>query len=253
MWLATTGDDVSADGEVRDAAWGANGSRRPDCIRGPHEVNSPVVKDAMTWSGRSGAGIAIVGPRPVPYHSRPGVLEDRSMARMIGKCLGGAVLLGPLAAMLAMIEYGVPQLAPSVVLPGWSDSDDVDTSNDRKDVSVGGVEKSEMAASSRPERLARPLPATSRRARDGQLMAATQLTWSNVRAGLAAHGIKRFKIQPGSRAGEVHFSCVQPVPGLLRVVRRYEAEAVDPVRAARDVLLQIEQADRANRHVVRAR
>ena len=59
MWLATTGDDVSADGEVRDAAWGANGSREPDCIRGPHEVNSPVVKDAMTWSGRSGAGLQL--------------------------------------------------------------------------------------------------------------------------------------------------------------------------------------------------
>ncbi|MBO53345.1 MAG: hypothetical protein CMJ69_21520, partial [Planctomycetaceae bacterium] len=68
-----------------------------------------------------------------------------------------------------------------------------------------------------------------------------------------AHGIRRFKIQPGSRSGEVHFSCVRSVSGLARVVQRYEAEAADPVRAARDVLQQIEQADSAMRRLAQAR
>ena len=40
---------------------------------------------------------------------------------------------------------------------------------------------------------------------------------------------------------------------MARVVQRYEAEAADPVRAARDVLQQIEQADSAMRRLAQAR
>ena len=81
----------------------------------------------------------------------------------------------------------------------------------------------------------------------------TRLTWNHVRTALAAHRVEQFRIQPGSRPGEVHFSCVQSVPGRVRVVRRFEAEAADPVRAARDVLQQIEQLDRGLSQLVRAR
>lgn len=175
------------------------------------------------------------------------------MARMIARCLGVIVLLGPLMAMLAMVVYGVPQIAPSVVVPGWSDTADADSPGKRKTATGGAVEKIEMNVSSRSERLARPLPATSRRARHHRLAEVPRSTWTDVRSALSAHGIRRFKIQPGSRSGEVHFSCVQPVSGLERVVRRYEAEAADPVRAARDVLQQIEQADSAMRRLAKAR
>ena len=175
------------------------------------------------------------------------------MAKMIARCLGAIVLLGPLMAMLAMVVYGVPQIAPSVVFPGWSDTADVGSPGNRKTVTAHAVKKIEMNASGRAERLARPLPATSRRARNHRLAEMPRSTWNDVRSSLSAHGIRRFKIQPGSRTGEVHFSCVRPVSGLARVVRRYEAEAADPVRAARDVLQQIEQADFAIRHVAKAR
>ena len=50
------------------------------------------------------------------------------MPRMIARCLGVIVLLGPLMAMLAMVVYGVPQIAPSVVVPGWSDTAGIDSS-----------------------------------------------------------------------------------------------------------------------------
>ena len=163
------------------------------------------------------------------------------MARMIARCLGAIVLLGPLMAMLAM------------VVSGWSDSADVGSPGNRKTVTAHAVKKIEMNASGRAERLSRPLPATSRRARNHRLAETPRSTWNDVRTALSAHGIRRFKIQPGSRTGEVHFSCVRPVSGLARVVRRYEAEAADPVRAARDVLQQIEQADFAIRHVAKAR
>ena len=80
----------------------------------------------------------------------------------------------------------------------------------------------------------------------------TRLTWNHVRTVLAAHRVEQFRIQPGSRPGEVHFSCMQPVPGRDRVVRRFEAEAADPVRAARDVLQQIKQRDRGLSQVAHA-
>ena len=172
---------------------------------------------------------------------------------MIARCLGVIVLLGPLMAMLAMVVYGVPQIAPSVVVPGWSDTADVDSSGKRKTVTAGAVEKIKMNVSGRPERLARPLPATSRRTRHQRLVEVPRSTWNDVRSALSAHGIRRFQIQPGSRSGEVHFSCVRPVSGLARVVRRYEAEAADPVGAARDVLQQIEQANSAMRRLAKAR
>ncbi len=179
------------------------------------------------------------------------------MVRSIGRCLGAVVMLGPLAAMSAMIVWGVPQLAPTVLSPGWmSGAESVSPSVVSSTVTGGvggesGVVSEDVSGSVR--RSNRPLPATSRRSRTDQPMASAgpsrtratgAMTWSQVRAGLEARGIVQFKIQSGSRAGEVHFSCVQPVPGRVRVVRRFEAEASDPLRAARDVLLQIEQYDR---------
>lgn len=178
------------------------------------------------------------------------------MARLIGKCLGAVVMLGPLAAMLAMIVYGVPPLFPRVIIPGWSGGDVAANSRESLAATSADGLTNQAGDSDRPQRLARPLPATSRRTRGDQSMVAvrsTRTTWNHVRVALAAHGVERFKIQPGSRAGDVHFSCVQPVPGRVRVVRRFEAEADDPVRAARDVLIQIEQFDRTVSRVVRAR
>jgi len=178
------------------------------------------------------------------------------MAGSIGKCLGTVVMLGPLAAMLAMIVYGVPPIFPRVIVPGWPAGDAAGTARSSPVAMVAGGRSIEAEDSARNPRLARPLPATSRRPRGDQSMASvrsTRMTWNQVRVALAAHGVERFKIQPGNRSGEVHFSCVQPVSGRVRVVRRFEAEAVDPVRAARDVLTQIEQFDRGHSQVVRAR
>jgi hypothetical protein len=178
------------------------------------------------------------------------------MVRSIGRCLGVVVLLGPLAAMFAMIVWGVPQLAPTVLTPGWMSGAESTSPSVVSSIVTGGVGESGVVPEDVPSgvrRSKRPLPATSRRSRTDQPMASVgpsrtratgSMTWSQVRAGLEARGIVQFKIQSGSRAGEVHFSCVQPVPGRVRVVRRFEAEASDPLRAARDVLLQIEQYDR---------
>ena len=181
------------------------------------------------------------------------------MARSMERCLGVAVMLGPLAAMLAMIVYGVPQMAPGQdpvqdpAKPSVAQDPAPRVSSNRPGRVASHPTSSQPATHPRS---ARPLTATSRRPRQGQPMMATRTarpTWNHVRTALAAHRVEQFKIQPGSRSGEVHFSCVQPVPGRVRVVRRFEAEAADPVRAARDVLQQIEQLDRRLSQVVLAR
>ena len=181
------------------------------------------------------------------------------MARSMERCLGVVVMLGPLAAMLAMIVYGVPQMAPEedpVQDPAKSSVGQDPTPRASSNRSGRAASHPTAARPSTFPRSARPLTATSRRPRQGQPMMATRTarpTWNHVRTALAAHRVEQFKIQPGSRSGEVHFSCVQPVPGRVRVVRRFEAEAADPVRAARDVLQQIEQLDRRLSQVVLAR
>ena len=181
------------------------------------------------------------------------------MARSMERCLGVAVMLGPLAAMLAMIVYGVPQMAPGqdAVQHPAKPSVDQDPTPRISSNRPGRVAShpTSLQPATHP-RSARPLTATSRGPRQGQPMMASRTarpTWKHVRTALAAHRVEQFRIQPGSRPGEVHFSCVQPVPGRVRVVRRFEAEAADPVRAARDVLQQIEQLDRRLSQVVLAR
>ncbi|MED5447368.1 MAG: hypothetical protein VYA62_04030 [Planctomycetota bacterium] len=179
------------------------------------------------------------------------------MVSSIRRCLGTVIMLGPLMAMLAMINYGVPQMAPRVELPEWLGGDgesalraDVATTTGKDTVALRSQDDDGTLPSMGP------LPATSRRTRSDKLKVVSrpsEISWKHLRVALSAHGIEQFQIQPGSRAGEVHFSCVQPVPGRNRVVRRFEAEAADPVRAARDVLKQIEQLNGGLTQVVRAR
>ena len=179
------------------------------------------------------------------------------MVRSIRRCLGTVIMLGPLMAMLAMINYGVPQMAPRVELPEWLGGDgatalraDVATTAGKDTTALRSEDDDETSPSMRP------LSATSRRTRSDKprlVSRPSEIGWKHLRVALSAHGIEQFQIQPGSRAGEVHFSCVQPVPGRNRVVRRFEAEAADPIRAARDVLKQIEQLNGGLTQVVRVR
>ena len=179
------------------------------------------------------------------------------MVRSIRRCLGTLIMLGPLMAMLAMINYGVPQMAPRVELPEWLGGDGATAL--RADVATtAGKDTTALRSEDDDGTLPsmRPLSATSRPTRSDKpkmVSRPSEISWKHLRVALSAHGIEQFQIQPGSRAGEVHFSCVQPVPGRNRVVRRFEAEAADPIRAARDVLKQIEQLNGGLTQVVRVR
>ena len=184
------------------------------------------------------------------------------MTSAITRCLGVLLLLVPVSAMVAMIVFGVPRITPMVVLPGWQERTETEP-NRPVDSSAMAPSGQALPRPGRREnttvRLTRPLSATARRPRVGELMAAPRplrkvpATWNEVRAGLALVGVEQFKIQPGGRGGEVHFSCVQPVPGQPRFSRRFEAEANDPVSAASDVLRQIQQSVVASPQIVRSR
>ncbi len=207
------------------------------------------------------------------------------MASVVRKLCGAVVMVVPLAALAAMWFFGIPRLTPHTE---WSISSV--TTGTRHEVAdkqparaIGSV--AEPHAIREGARITRPLSATRRRSRDGQpplsadstvamsedgttrsaKRVATNdnglpsegssraMTWQTVRRELAVLGVYQFKIQPGTRPGEVHFSCVTGSPGSIRVTRRYEAEAGDPVEAAGDVLRQLQAHQARHSPIARAR
>ncbi|MCH7689166.1 MAG: hypothetical protein IH899_21245 [Planctomycetes bacterium] len=65
------------------------------------------------------------------------------------------------------------------------------------------------------------------------------LTWRSAVRRLNALGIRQFRLEPGSREYEFHFSCSLILRNNPRVTHRFEAEAGDPLRAVEKVLQQI--------------
>jgi hypothetical protein len=65
------------------------------------------------------------------------------------------------------------------------------------------------------------------------------LTWRSAVRRLNSLGIRKFRLEPGSREHEFHFSCVLTPRNNPRVTHRFEAEAGDPLRAVDKVLQQI--------------
>ena len=65
------------------------------------------------------------------------------------------------------------------------------------------------------------------------------LTWRSAVRRLNALGIRQFRLEPGSREHEFHFTCFLTPRNNPRVTHRFEAEAGDPLRAVEKVLQQI--------------
>ena len=65
------------------------------------------------------------------------------------------------------------------------------------------------------------------------------LTWRLAVRRLNALGIRQFRLEPGSREHEFHFSCSLTPRNNPRVTLRFEAEAGDPLQAVGHVLQQI--------------
>jgi hypothetical protein len=89
-------------------------------------------------------------------------------------------------------------------------------------------------------------PAEPRPRQPGPPRAETSREWKAAIERLNALGISEFRLQPGQRDGQFHFSCDLPSPDNPRVVRRFEAEAADPMEAFEDVLRQV--GDWRSRH-----
>jgi hypothetical protein len=67
------------------------------------------------------------------------------------------------------------------------------------------------------------------------------LTWRSAVRRLNELGIRQFRLEPGSREQEFHFSCSLTSRNNSRVTHRFEAEAADPLQAVEHVLQQITQ------------
>lgn len=65
------------------------------------------------------------------------------------------------------------------------------------------------------------------------------LTWRSAVRRLNELGIRQFRLEPGSRDHEFHFSCFLTSRNNPRVTIRFEAEAGDPLQAVEQVLQQI--------------
>ena len=66
-------------------------------------------------------------------------------------------------------------------------------------------------------------------------------TWSAAVQKLNELGIRDYRLEPGSRPDEFLFSCSYSPPHNPRVSRRFEAEALDPLKAVIKVLQQVDE------------
>ncbi len=71
------------------------------------------------------------------------------------------------------------------------------------------------------------------------------LTWRRAVQRLNEHGIRQFRLQPGQREDEFHFSCSFTPGDNPRITHRFEAEATEPLIAVQKVLDQIAEWTRA--------
>jgi len=168
-----------------------------------------------------------------------------TVLKLAKHCLGSLLLLLPLAAMLLMVIYGIPELAPR---------------SDRKNQVSTEVQPKptyrnhgEMVGSRWP---AKTISATTRRTvsspalRVPRRAVPSQPGWRETIQRLQASGVVGYRIQPGTQLGDVHFSCTVTSAEQPRLVRRYETESKTPLAAARDVLQQIEKNRESTRQVV---
>ncbi|QDV48764.1 hypothetical protein [Gimesia fumaroli] len=70
-------------------------------------------------------------------------------------------------------------------------------------------------------------------------------TWSAAVQKLNELGIRDYRLEPGVRPNEFLFSCSYSPPNNPRISRRFEAEALDPLKAVIKVLQQVDEWNQA--------
>ncbi|MFN0199322.1 MAG: hypothetical protein ACKVT0_21440 [Planctomycetaceae bacterium] len=81
--------------------------------------------------------------------------------------------------------------------------------------------------------------------RDDEQSPADRLTWKSAVRELKRLGITDFRLEPGSAPESFLFCCMLSSADKPRVVRRFEAEAEDPLAAVADVIGQVRDHTRA--------
>ena len=106
---------------------------------------------------------------------------------------------------------------------------------------------SSSASRTEPRGRARPrVDEFSNRAKTAALMTESEhsnegLTWREAVRRLNALGIQEFRLEPGQQVGEFYFACEFAPDRDVRITRRFEAEAREPLLAVAAVLRQIDE------------
>ena len=84
-------------------------------------------------------------------------------------------------------------------------------------------------------------PGSSRSQKSGYERSLAGLTWRQAVRRLNDLGIRRFHLEPGHDDADFHFACEFSPDNDLRITRRFEAEAAEPLQAVEFVLRQIDE------------
>ena len=144
-----------------------------------------------------------------------------------------------------MVTYGIPKLTPVVAKSGWKDPATAAMRQPPARGRHGEMNRSRSREQVIPSTIRRPtLPLAP------EIPTVPRRGWGDTMQRLRAAGVVRYRVQPGRRLDEVHFSCVVTSVAQPRLVLRYETEADTPLAAARNVLQQIEENRGLSRLVV---
>ncbi|QDU08453.1 hypothetical protein [Gimesia aquarii] len=82
------------------------------------------------------------------------------------------------------------------------------------------------------------------RLRAEKMLRRDPVTWGAAVEKLNELGIRDYRLEPGGRPNEFLFSCSYSPPQNPRISRRFEAEALDPLKAVIQVLQQVDEWNR---------
>ena len=212
---------------------------------GPAEYSGGRRAVKIVGAGRRIA-IEAVGWIGVSSAARFAGVRCRPMRRTT-RFLASLFMLSPLLAVPVMAVYGVPQLTPLVRWPRAASTDERSAPTTARPVAGGAgfavPASSDLGRSSAASRR-HPLPATTRVLAERSVPPSApqpqpQPSWREAIGRLQATGVRGYRLRTGSRLGEFFFSCSVPSTEHPRLVRRFEAEADEPLRALELVLGQI--------------
>ncbi len=202
-------------------------------VASPFANKGDFVRDRAAWSG-SGNSTSPTGNDSFASFGFGGNTEPNvSVAESIAGFDG----------LAALSEHDDPWRPQANSLDGWHLLKEMDSESNAAQQSIranfSALTKSSSGSYARLTSNAFRQIGESQRAVVAKQRGQQQLTWKSAVGRLNALGIRRFRLQPGALECEFHFVCFFTPSDNPRVTYRFEAEAIEPLRAVQKVLDQI--------------